>query len=421
MKAALTDKAIQAFTAPEKGRLEIADMKCAGLEFRLTASGVRSFSFRFRDPITGNPSRATIGPYPDVPLAKARVRAEELRRQVAAGSNPVSAKRQARAEADSKTFKALADRYLAEHARRFKRSADADERNLRKHILPAWADRPFDEIGRRDIIALTEKLVTAGTPVVANRVQALVSSIYSFAIDADLVAANPASRLRKRGTETTRTRVLTDDELRLFWRCSVLPPVSRPVGLALRLCLLTGMRAGEVAGLARAELEHLDDPERTAVILPADRVKNGRAHYVPLSLLAVETLREALALAGDGKHVFAPRRQPVEGHALAVAMRRLTTALPDEPGADTWQADPFTAHDLRRTAATRMAGLGTPGEDVSAVLNHARADVTGRHYDQYGRAREKRAALTEWAAALAHILDPGQDGQVVPIRKGWAR
>jgi hypothetical protein len=60
-------------------------------------------------------------------------------------------------------------------------------------VLPAWGDRPFEELGRRDIIALTEKLVSASKPVLANRVQALVSSIYSFAIDADLVQVNPAA------------------------------------------------------------------------------------------------------------------------------------------------------------------------------------------------------------------------------------
>ena len=73
------------------------------------------------------------------------------------------------------------------------------------------------------------------------------------------------------------------------------------------------------------------------------------------------------------------------------------------------------------SCATRLAALGVPGEDVSAILNHVRADVTGRHYDQYARAREKRAALTAWAAELARILDPGQGGEVVSIHAARAR
>jgi hypothetical protein len=98
---------------------------------------------------------------------------------------------------------------MTQHARRRKKpkSVEEDERNLRLHILPKWGQRPFDSIARRDVIALAEGLVTARKPVQANRVQALVSSIYSFAIDADLMTANPVSRLRKRGVETQRTRV----------------------------------------------------------------------------------------------------------------------------------------------------------------------------------------------------------------------
>lgn len=411
MKAALTDIFLRSLKPPATGRLEIADIKCAGLEFRLTAGGVRSWSFRFRNPATGLPARSTIGRYPQFSLAEARQAVNALRKQVAHGVNPVRAKREERAEAESRTFRALAERYLDEHARRKNRprTVDVGERTLRLHILPAWGDRPYDQITRRDCIELAETLVAAGKPSLANRTQALISSIYSYAIDADLVTANPCSRLRKRGVETHKTRVLSDDEIRLLWSRSVMPPVSRSVGLALRLCLLTGMRAGEVAGLALAEIEYLDDPERAAVIIPSERTKNGKAHYVPLAPLAVKTVRDALVISEENRNgqVFAPRGEAIQGHVLAVAMRRLASRLPYEPGADTWRVDPPSPHDLRRTCATRLASLGAPGEDVSAILNHVRQDVTGRYYDQYARAKEKRAALATWANALGAILHPG--------------
>ena len=417
MQQALTDQAVKAVRPPAMGRVEIADLRCTGLALRVTAAGARSWCFRFRDPATGKTTRATLGPYPTVGLADARAAADAMRKKVVRGVNPVEAKRRERAEAHKKTFATLAARYMAEHANRHKkpRSAAEDDRNLRLHVLPKWGDRPYEAVARRDVIELLESIVESGKPVAANRVHAVISTVFSFAMDCDLIAANPASRLRKRGVETKRTRVLTDDEIRLFWRCAVAPPVSRPVGLTLRLCLLTGMRASEAAGLTRAEINHADDPERAAFTIAAERVKNSRAHLVPLAPLAVETLREALALAGDDAHVFG-----IEGHALAVALRRLAAALPDAPGAETWRADPPTPHDLRRTCATRLAGLGVPGEDVSAVLNHVRANVTGKHYDQYERAREKRAALNTWALALARILEPGQGGEVVPLRKGRA-
>jgi integrase len=91
------------------------------------------------------------------------------------------------------------------------------------------------------VIELVEKLVTAGKPIMANRVQSLVSTIFGFAIDAGLVTANPCSRLKKRGQENVGHRVLSDDEIRLFWSQCEGSVVSRSVGLALRLALAHGM------------------------------------------------------------------------------------------------------------------------------------------------------------------------------------
>jgi len=213
--------------------------------------------------------------------------------------------------------------------------------------------------------------------------------------------------LRKRGAENVGTRVLIDDELRLFWRRVVLPPVSRRVGLALRLALLTGARASEVAGLGRTELEHA--PGMAVWTIPAARSKNGHAHYVPLSGFACETIAAARELIADDDAFVFPSPQssdhPITGHALAVAMRRMARKI-DGPGSKSWKANPPSPHDLRRTMATRLAGLGVPQEDIAAILNHKRSDVTGRHYDLYDRAKEKRIALARWADTLRDLVDP---------------
>ena len=169
-----------------------------GLVIRVTPAGTKTWSFRFRDPRSGVLTRATIGPYPEIALATARERAIDLRRGVASGINPVEAKRRERELSQSRTFGALAERYLNEHARRFKRSAAADEGNLRLHILPKCAKRRFDEITRADGIELCEGMVAAGTQTNANRVQALISKILAFGVDAGLLTANPCHRLAKR-------------------------------------------------------------------------------------------------------------------------------------------------------------------------------------------------------------------------------
>jgi integrase len=432
----LTDVLIRSLKPPLKGRIEITDARCRGLELRMTASGERSWAFRYRDR-TGRVQRLTLGRYPDLGLADARARADAARRVALDGGNPAVEKREARANADKLTFEHLADRYLAEHARRFKKSADADERHLKLHVRPKWGRRPYGEIKRRDVIELVEGLYGQGKAALAVRVKALVSKVFAFAISRDLVEANPASGIGRIADLPPRERVLSNDEIRLAWVAAMLPPVSRRVGLALRLVLATGQRPGEVAGMHLSELEHLDDANRALWRLPGSRAKNGREHVVPLSPLAVKIVTEAVAEDGEeGRSrgfVFPSprggRAGPVSPHALAVAMARIVKRLDpaveeserhplaDAPGAGTWRAESPTPHDLRRTAATRMRALGVSSDDVQRVLNHAQTTVLGKVYDRHLYEVEKRSALERWGRELERIVGGEPAGKVVPLRR----
>jgi integrase len=240
MPRPLTDVLIRSLQPPTEGRLELADATCRRLWLRVTTQGSKSFAFRYRAQGAPRVERLTLGKYPDVSLRDARTRADKLRAQIAAGKNPSAHRR----ERSARSFAALAERYLNEHARRHKRSAAKDERNLRLHILPRRAERDFASITRADVIALIERLVGAGKPVLANHVHALISGIFGFAMDVDLASTNPAARLRKRGAANVRDRTLSDAEIQLFWqRITEIEP--RSVVLALRLVLATGCRPGE--------------------------------------------------------------------------------------------------------------------------------------------------------------------------------
>ncbi len=155
-------------------------------------------------------------------------------------------------------------------------------------------------------------------------------------------------------------------------------------------------------------------------MIPVERTKNGRAHLIPLPPLAVTTIRAAVDLITDDEEfVFASPSAdgPITGHALAVAMKRFALKLVGtDPAVKSWQTEPPTPHDLRRTFATRLSALGVPKEDRDASMNHARSDVGSRHYDLYERRPEKLRALTLWNDALAAILnDVG--AEVVPLKK----
>jgi integrase len=294
-------------------------------------------------------------------------------------------------------------------------------RNLKLHILPKWRHRDFASIGRADVIELIEGLVSAGKPTLANRVQALVSKVFSFAVDSGVLTVHPALRIKPRGVETIGERVLTDDEIRWFWPRIVSPPVSRRVGLALRLALLTGARPGEVAGLARNEFENLHDTNGAGWLLPATRSKNRQPHFVPLAPLARETVRAALELvAADQPYLFPSPRpgKPITAHALAVAMRRFARTIKDRDGAGrSWKSQPPSPHDLRRTLRTRLSEIGIPETTCNAILNHRPRDVGNRHYNKHDFSKEKRDALVAWESVLATILEGPAPAIVVPFMK----
>ena len=151
MRKALTDTFCKSTPAPSSGRAEWADLRCVGLEFRVTSAGARSWTFRFRDPTTRRTLRASIGSYPEISLSAARKKADDLRAKVADGVNPIDAKRQERSESQSRAFKTLAERYMTEHAMRHKRprSVEEDSRNLNKHVLPKWGKRDYRDFGER--------------------------------------------------------------------------------------------------------------------------------------------------------------------------------------------------------------------------------------------------------------------------------
>ena len=186
----------------------------------------------------------------------------------------------------------------------------------------------------------------------------------------------------------------------------------------IRLCLITAQRVGEVCGMASSEL----DLDLAVWTIPVERSKNKRAHIVPLSAMAVAIIREQMvdnsALAErKGRalsHYIFPSpgaRASVSGAAIATAIKRQAV---NRRGETTIMGIAgFTAHDLRRTAATGMEELGFSPFVVGHVLNHislTKASVTSRVYARYDYGREKREALAVWADRLIELLTGGSSG-----------
>jgi integrase len=93
------------------------------------------------------------------------------------------------------------------------------------------------------------------------------------------------------------------------------------------------------------------------------------------------------------------------GNRLAAAGADQTLTEAEGRPVASWAVCRPTAHDLRRTMATRLAQAGIPAEDVAACLNHARRGVTALHYDHYDRMKEKRRAFQLWAQQISELIN----------------
>jgi integrase len=215
--------------------------------------------------------------------------------------------------------------------------------------------------------------------------------------------------MNKPAEPTAGDRVLTDDEIKTLW--NGLPDAlakSVQCQRILKLCLVTAQRVGEVAGMVPAEL----DLKAREWRLPANRTKNGHAHIVPLSDLAIQIIKEAMAGEGKGAPIF-----PCGGGSLSpVAVARTILRANDSKR---FGISPWSAHDLRRSALTGMARLGVAPIVLGHVANHrttTRAGVTLSVYSQYQYDSEKRAALDLWADRLTAIIG-GKTATITPLRR----
>jgi integrase len=426
----MTDRFVAAAKVGEAIRLgEFYDEVTSGLVLRVTR-GAKSWSFFYTTPATGTRARVGLGHYPQTSLAAARARAIEAAELVENGEDPRAAFA-ARARSAA-TIAHLVESYLALHVRARKRrrgskierelrSASKIERRLRKNVLPVIGDVRLADLHRRDITRVTDALLRRGSPSEANHVFWDLRTMFRWAVKRGDLDHSPTGDMDKPGDVVTRDRVLTDHEIRALW--NGLPEWlvgSRTCARAqcariLRLCLVTGQRLGEVAGMRRTEL----DLQRRLWRLPPERVKNNTAHSVPLSDLALTLIGEALDDAGaDSELVFTGRDgkaiSPILLAGLILGSRKPTKAYP----AGRCPVKDWSAHDLRRTALTEMAGLGVAPIVLGHVANHrttTRAGVTLGVYSQYTYDKEKREALDLWAERLRAIVS-GSKAKIISMR-----
>jgi integrase len=350
-----TKEAINTLPAPKSGkRSTYLDSKTVGLQLRTTSNGTVTFSV-YRRTKGGGPERITLGRFPDMTIKQARRKAAEINSDIANGLNPSEVKRERKS---GLTFSDLFAEYLERHSKPAKKTWAEDKSKYETYLARPLGNKKLSTIDQSSIAAIHGKITKAGHQVTANRVKALVSSIFGWAISVGLWQANPALGIRL-NREHSRDRFIQNDELRKFFQALAEEENSTMRDYFL-LSLLTGARRANVLSMRWVDINLKRAEWRI------EETKNGTPQTITLSPEALTILRNrnpseptTFVFPGNGRsgHLIEPKK----------SWKRILNRA---------GIDDLRIHDLRRTLASWQARTGASLAIIGKSLNHKNQDTT---------------------------------------------
>jgi integrase len=354
-----------------------------GLSLDVLPSGVKSWLYRYR--LNGKYGKVNLGHYPDLPLKTAREKRDAEAGKVAKGESPAMEKKLARAGLTTNpTVREFGERYFKEQVVSNWKDPKSIRRYLDNEILPAFGEKALKDVTAMDVQALVYRKRDNGQVAAAIQLRGVIKQMFDYAIETQLVTVNPAAMVATRyiGKARKRARVLSPREIRLYLQTIYKTNMRRQFKLALYIILLTLSRKSELL-LARWEHVNFDAGEW---LIPEENAKTGKPHIVYLSTQVAELFRELKALAGDSDLVLPGRgslAKPFAKNALNKALEGLT-----------FDMDPLTIHDLRRTGATLLTEHGFNRDVIEKALSHEHVGIRAVYI--IAEYAEQRKKMLQW-------------------------
>jgi integrase len=382
----LTDKQLAALK-PKQGRHSVH--AGSGLYLEVWPSGVKSWRVRYLQ--NGHRRRFNLGRYPDLSLAAARVKRNELATAIRAGNSPADERRKQKQELlRGLTVKDFGERYLREVVTRARKDSAPMRRYLERNVYPAIGAMPVSTVRTEHVRDLVFAIRDAGHGQAAVAVRNLLKRVWDYALACGVVADNPvrATPVKYIAIAKARSRTLNEPEIRQFLNRLDAAPLRSELKGALRLILLTLTRKSELR-LARWEHVNL---ERCEWEIPPEHSKTGTGQIVYLSRQASALLERLRPPAKRVGYVFpalgSDGSSPIGQSTLNRALGRAQSGMAH-----------FTVHDLRRTGATRLSEMGYNPDWIEKALNHKLRGVRGI-YNRAEYGTQRRKMLQEWADSL---------------------
>ncbi len=430
----LSARTVEVMRPGDKDKADIGEN--AGLRVTCGATGVKTFFYRYTSPVSSKLVQLKIGNFPEVSLAEARLKLQELKQFRRQGRCPATEARELKqkereqeqelklkqAESVEKLFTVedLVELYLTQYiedrkspngriiagARKPKGQSET-RRTLHGDVIPKLGEMPANAVTRKQVVDMVMSIVQRGANVQAGNVLRELSAAYEFAIGLGYFSdkfANPAllakASLRQAKVKLTHQRgkrVLSDTELATLLLWLPASDYTTTQKNVLRFTLWTGCRTGEVCNAAWRDI----DLERQTFHIRESKTEVER--YVQLPRQAVEFLTTLRLTTGDYLFPSQKTRLPIQQKQLteqAWRMRQGKNKMVDIPA--------WTPHDLRRTARTGLSRLQCPNEVAEAVLGHSRRGIEGT-YDLHRYEAECKQWLQMWADHLDSLICRASD------------
>ena len=402
----LTDTRVKTAKSQEK-LYKLTDER--GLHLSVYPNGSKLWQMRYR--IEGKERTASLGKYPEVSLAEARDKRDQLRKLIANDIDPVQsqkADKEAKKLAQTNSFEAVARTWFEGwKAARSPRHADYVIRRLEADVFPLIGSRPVSEIQAPELVKMMKAIQRRGALDIAKRCYQMTGQVFRYAIAHGIAERNPAVDVKpsdilpsRRQTNYARVEAKELPALLRAIEAYQGTPVTR---LAIKLLALTFVRTSELIGARWDEFDLQAGQWR----IPAERMKMRTEHIVPLSLQAIQVLQILHSITGKSELLFPGERnhgKPMSNNTILKALERMN------------YKGRMTGHGFRGLASTILHEQGFDHAHIELQLAHQERNAVSAAYNHATYLKQRAKMLQWWGDYLEHLLR----GNVTKIRKSVA-
>ena len=403
---ALTDPKIKQ-AKPQEKIYRISDEK--GLYLEVHPNGSRYWRHKYR--FNGKEKRLAYGVYPEVTLKEARQKRDDNRRLLSKEIDPSAAKQAhklALGVASNNSFESIAREWYSKQLPTWAESTAKKRLALLENDFFPWlGSRPITEINALDLLTTLQRIEKRGANETAHHGRQTAGQIFRYARLTQRCSHDPAQDLKgaliARNT-IHRPAIVNPTELGKLLASIDAYKGTHIVRTLLALCPMLFQRPGEMIAMQWNEL----DLEVGEWNIPAEKMKMGIAHLVPLSTQAIYKLKDLEPLTGNGRYVFPNQSKRRTHHASNGTINKALQNM----GIDTKTT--HCAHGFRATARTMLdEQLGYRIEWVEHQLAHQVRDALGRAYNRTTHLPQRKEMMQKWADYLDELRLQSSSSNVI--------